>query len=532
MYQRFSATDNYNNFDYIIIGSGIGGLSTAVFLAKAGKKVLVLERHYVPGGFSHTFKRKDGFVWDVGVHYVGNMDNDSSFLRKIFNYLTDDQLKWEFMGSVYDEVIIGQDKFSFEAGKEKLCEQLYARFPLNKKEIDVYFKFIQKASIYSALFFLQKSFPLLLQWTLGRIFKFLFNRYSNKTTYQVLRGITKNEKLISLLCSQCGNYGLPPKQSSFAAHAVIVNHFIEGGYYPVGGADQIYKGLINTLYKNSGEVRIKAEVSEIVINNGKVSGVNVNGIFIPCLNVISNAGAQNTFSKLISKKLHYKSATELCKAKPSTCHLCLYIGLDRSDEELELPRNNVWYYDNYDFDTILERHLTYSKSPITFAYVSFPSAKDSAWRIKNPSQATMQAIGPANYEWFKEFENNSWMKRGESYESIKTEFKDKMLAKLYELFPQIKGHVVCTEVSTPLSTRHFTNYQHGEIYGLEHSPERFSLKGLLPKSKIKGLYLVGQDIVTVGVGGALASGLLCATSILKFGMKKQFASIAKGATSY
>jgi all-trans-retinol 13,14-reductase len=120
------------------------------------------------------------------------------------------------------------------------------------------------------------------------------------------------------------------------------------------------------------------------------------------------------------------------------------------------------------------------------------------------------------------------MKRGEVYEAMKNSFKEKMLTRLYELFPQIKGHVICTEVSTPLSTKHFTNYQHGEIYGLEHSPERFKVKSLLPKSSISGLYLVGQDIVTVGVGGALASSLLCATAILKFGMTKQFKLIAKG----
>src|SRR5690349_18895743 len=140
MYQRFSTTEDYSKFDYIIIGSGIGGLCTAVFLAKAGKKVLVLERHYVPGGFSHTFKRRDGFVWDVGVHYVGNMDSDNSFLRKIFNYLTDNQLKWESMGNVYDEINIGKEKYIFISGEDKLHQQLYEYFPDDKVAIDAYFK--------------------------------------------------------------------------------------------------------------------------------------------------------------------------------------------------------------------------------------------------------------------------------------------------------------------------------------------------------------------------------------------------------
>jgi all-trans-retinol 13,14-reductase len=201
------------------------------------------------------------------------------------------------------------------------------------------------------------------------------------------------------------------------------------------------------------------------------------------------------------------------------------LGLDQSDAELSLPKHNIWYYKNYDFDTI-KKGMTLNSNELDFAYISFPSSKDPSWKAKHPSTATIQAIGPAKYEWFQEFEEFSWMKRGEDYEAIKSKFKSIMLEKLYQMIPQIEGHVVHAEVSSPLSTRHFTNYSQGEIYGLEHTPARFKLKSLRPKSSIHGLYLAGQDIVTVGVGGALASGLLCATQILKFGMAKQFRAIA------
>lgn len=530
-HQPFSAADDYTGFDFIIIGSGIGGLSTAVFLSKAGKKVLVLERHYVPGGFSHTFKRKNGFLWDVGVHYVGNMDEKDSFLRKIFNYLTENLLQWEFMGDTYDEIHIGNDQYSFVAGKEKLRIKLYGYFPNDKEAIDVYFQKVESAAKYGGLFFLQKSFPRVLQYTVGYVLRKLFYRFSSRTTYDVLKSITKNEKLISVLCSQCGNYGLPPRKSSFAAHALVVTHFLEGGYYPVGGADQISRRMLETFQKHDGQLRINADVEDIVIDRGAVKGVRVNGIFIPCKNVISNAGAQNTFSGLLKKGFGDRWSKTIGQVKPSTAHLCLYIGLDLSDEVLKLPRHNVWFYDNYDFDGIVERDNENPDRPLQFAYVSFPSAKDPTWSNAKPLMATIQAVGIANYTWFQSYENDKWMKRGTVYEKMKTAFKEKMLVKLYELYPQLKGHVVCAEVSSPLTTRHFTNYQHGEIYGLEHTPERFGLKSLLPKSSVKGLYLVGQDIVTVGVGGALASGLLCATSILKFGMTKQFRAIVKGASS-
>ena len=524
MYTRYSPGEDLTGFDFIVVGSGIGGLSTAVFLSKAGKKVLVLESHYVPGGFSQTFKRKSGFVWDVGVHYVGNMDKEKSFLRKIFNYLTDGKLNWEFMGEIYDVVNIGNDQFSFVAGKDKLKEKLTVEFPDEKRAIKAYFKKIGRASLYSAMFFMQKSFPWILEITLGKIFELLFNRYSSKTTRQVVSSITQNEKLAGILCSQCGNYGLPPDESSFAVHAIVINHFLNGGYYPVGGSQEIYKTLLDNFFKHGGKIRIKAKVDEIVLKNGKVDGVRVGEQFISCKNVISNAGVDNTFMKLIpgSKK---KIANTL--VKKSTAHLCLYLGLDRSDHDLNLPKHNIWFYKDYDFDAINKRLEFNTGNELEFAYISFPSAKDPSWSAKHPCTATIQAIGPAKYEWFKEYENLSWMKRGEAYESMKRKFKDKMLDKLHQLLPQIEGHVVHAEVSSPLSTRHFTNYSRGEIYGLEHSPARFKLKTLKPKSSIHGLYLTGQDIVTVGVGGALASGLLCATQILKFRMARQFRAIAK-----
>ena len=68
-------------------------------------------------------------------------------------------------------------------------------------------------------------------------------------------------------------------------------------------------------------------------------------------------------------------------------------------------------------------------------------------------------------------------------------------------------------MSTPLTTQHFVNYQKGEIYGIDHSPERFKHKFLVPKTPIKNFYLTGQDIVTAGVGGALYAGLLTAAAM-------------------
>src|SRR5580698_3391279 len=91
------------NYDAIVIGSGLGGLSTAAFLSKEGKKVLVLERHYTPGGFTHVFTRR-GYEWDVGMRAMNLANIMQTDVSRMFNYITDGSLKWAEMDEVYDKM--------------------------------------------------------------------------------------------------------------------------------------------------------------------------------------------------------------------------------------------------------------------------------------------------------------------------------------------------------------------------------------------------------------------------------------------
>jgi all-trans-retinol 13,14-reductase len=106
-------------FDAIVVGSGIGGLGVAALLAKlAHKRVLVLERHYAVGGFTHTFTRP-GFEWDVGVHYVGGVHDRASATSRWFEFLTEGRLDWAPMGEVYDRFLIGGETYAFPAGRAR-----------------------------------------------------------------------------------------------------------------------------------------------------------------------------------------------------------------------------------------------------------------------------------------------------------------------------------------------------------------------------------------------------------------------------
>ena len=125
-------------WDAIVIGSGIGGLTAAVLLgAHAGKRVLVLERHYEAGGFTHTFHRP-GYEWDVGLHYIGQMQDERSAVRRAFDHVTAGRVQWQPMPEIYDRFIIEGRTFDFAAGLERFREGLRESFPGEIRAIDRY----------------------------------------------------------------------------------------------------------------------------------------------------------------------------------------------------------------------------------------------------------------------------------------------------------------------------------------------------------------------------------------------------------
>jgi all-trans-retinol 13,14-reductase len=216
-----------------------------------------------------------------------------------------------------------------------------------------------------------------------------------------------------------------------------------------------------------------------------------------------------------SRAAHSDFAAQAGKIASSTAHVCLYVGLDSSDKALAIPKNNFWIYETYDFSASLERFRQDPTAALPLVYISFPSAKDPLRDQQNGGRATVQVMAAYDFEAVKKWKDRAWGQRGDEYDQIKNDLKQKLTAALIKVLPQIEGHIAYSELSTPLSTRHFMNYQSGEIYGLEHTPARFALRSLRPQTRIKGLFLTGQDVVTVGVAGALYSGVLTATTILK-----------------
>ena len=503
-------------YDTLIIGSGMGGMATGALLAKQGQKVLILERHYTAGGFTHIFKRK-GYEWDVGIHYIGEVHKTNSLMRKLFDYITDSQLKWADLGEVYDRIIIGDKAFDFVKGTRNFKKQLISYFPKEEQAINTYLKYVFASVKSSKNYYLSKALPLFLNKIIGRFMRKPFYKWSDKTTYDVLKSLTHNELLIKVLCGQYGDYGMPPKQSSFAMHASVVRHYLDGGNFPVGGSSQIAKTIDKVIEAQKGTILINADVKEVIIDKNKALGVLMaDGKKFFAKNIISNAGLMTTYNKLLNKdiiaKFHLKE--QLQKVNRSVAHVSLYIGLEESPNELNLPKTNHWIYpEKGDHDSCVKHYLDDIDNEFPMVYISFPASKDPDFQNRYPQKSTIDIITLMPYEVFKQWEGSSWKKRGEAYEALKEKLAQRLLKVLYKHVPQVKGKVSYYELSTPLSTQHFVNYKEGEIYGLDHSPSRFRQKYLQPRTPIKNFYLTGQDIVTAGVGGALFAGVLTASAV-------------------
>lgn len=522
-YRTGRADDHY---DVIVIGSGIGGLTNAALLSKLGKKVCVLEQHYTAGGFTHTYEN-EGYEWDVGVHYIGDVHKPHSPLRRIFDVISDGKLKWAHMDECYDRIIIEDREYDFRVGRENFKNMLKERFPGEEAAIDEYVQIVDRCSQSMRSFFMGQA----VSPTMGKMHRavrrFMVPKEATMTVREVLEGLTSNQELIGVLTGQWGDYGMPPADATFLMHASVAKHYFAGGNYPVGGSWKISETIIPVIQKSGGEVFTYAKVDEIVVEGGKACGVRLeNGDVLKADKVVSSVGARLTYGKLLPEEQRAKHRYEekLETVKPSGSSLCMFMGFKGDAEELNLPKTNLWIYPSPHHEKNVADFAEDMNAEFPLVYVSFPSAKDPEWKEHYPGKSTVQVITMAPYDWFEKWGDSTWKQRGEDYEALKDKLAQRMLKVLYKHMPQLEDALDFYELATPLSTQWFHLYDRGEIYGLDHNPERFDQDWLHPQSPVKGLYMTGQDVVTAGVGGALIAGMLTTGAMVGF---KEFGKVQK-----
>ncbi len=498
-------------WDAIVIGSGMGGMSGAALLAKLGKRILVLERHAIPGGFTQTFKRP-GYRWDVGVHIIGEMTH-RSFPGRLLSDLTDGRLEWEPVGPIYDEFNF-PDGFTiqFPDSPEAFRATLTEAFPDQRQAIEDYLTLVRNAARASGRYLQGRALPRHLSPGGNKKAAEAVLPHITATTQEVLESIVDDPHLRAVLAAQWGYYGAPPSQSSFAMHALMVQHFIHGAYYPVGTAASIAPALLETVADAGGWAAMRRPVSEILVRRGRTAGVRLeDGSEIESRRVISAAGAPLTATMLGD---HAPESWGTAYKTAGPAHVSLYLGFAGADiTRLGAERFCQWYYDSWEVESAnweIDPTKPLDSAPVMFC--SFPSTKDPAHDPGEHQRHTGEAITFVPWEAFSGWQGTRWSKRGDGYDDFKQRITDAMLEQYLDRYPDLTPYVDHVELSTPLSTHHFTGANRGSIYGLGTEPERFTDESLLPRTAIRGLYLAGSDAGTPGVTGALIGGALAAVA--------------------
>jgi phytoene dehydrogenase-like protein len=342
---------------------------------------------------------------------------------------------------------------------------------------------------------------------------FLSSRW-DLTTKAYLDEHFKDPKLKAILASQWGDYGLPPSQSPFMLHSLIVHHYLNGAWYPVGGAGTFAEGAREIVEASGGRILLSREVTEVLIENGRAIGVRVrNGrgeteeYRAPV--VVSNAGAALTYAKLLpaDQPISFRdSLARFVERHPPTSHLSLYVGFSRDPRELGFRGENHWLFKRYDHDANYARLGQWIEGgEPEEVYLSFPSLKDPEAKAH-----TAELVTFTDYESFSKWKHQPWRRRDAQYQALKERITEALLDFVERRHPGFRELVEFRELSTPLTNEFMTGHHRGAIYGLPSVPERFRKENLSwtrPKTPVEGLYLTGADVSSLGIVGAMMGGL-------------------------
>jgi all-trans-retinol 13,14-reductase len=462
--EKFDIRKVPSDLDAIVIGSGIGGLSTSVILAKAGKRVLILDQHDTAGGFSGSFTEGD-YAFDLGLFYLGHVSEQTE-TKTLVDQITDGQVEFTPLDDAFDVISIGYGednrRYDVLAGLDKWKALLMKQFPKEKVAIAKFFWHLKNTETNPneiSMFFLytMKLLPLWVSWLVvkSRLFQLctkVFSKEYNKSSLEVVSKLTDNDELKSVLLYLDMVISVEPSKLAFAVHASMQRFFSDKPCYTVGGASELAFNMIPIVERSGGKVMVKARVEEILHNGSRVTGVkvrdlNTNELFsieAPC--IISDAGMQSTFGKLLSPTVTRPSkyAQLASTIKPGYSGMIVYIGLNASNEQLNLKAQNTYVFSENKCGEDTTEYMSLSredamKTEPAFMFVAFPSVKDPQWKKfpERENKSTCFLCTSTNYDWFKEFEDE----HNEKYEETKTAMGNLMIQMLLKVYPHIRDHI-------------------------------------------------------------------------------------------
>ena len=490
-----------DNFDIVIIGSGMGGLVCADILSREGYKVCILEKNKQIGGCLQTYVR-DRVIFDSGVHYLGGLSKGQN-LYQVFKYLgIIDKLKLQKMDEdAFDKILIEHDQKEYihAQGYENFIRHLLKDFPAEEKALRLYCDKIKEVCSKFPLYNLRSGGDINEKTTVLEI-----------DTKQFIESITADKKLQAVLVGSNMLYVLQADKTPFYVHAMILNSYIESSWKCIDGGSVIGKIMAKNIREHGGEILRNREVKKIIVEDGKASAVQLaDGSRVYGKHFISNMHPVQTLEMTDTDLIKHAYRGRIKSLENSIGGFVINIVFKK--DSYRYQKCNFYYHKDGHIWNMADH--TEANWPLCYAVFFSASSKSGEYAD------SMTILAYMRYDEVKQWEDtfntvSSEDDRGEAYEAFKKRKAEVLLDLVEEKFPGLREHIKTYYTATPLSYRDYIGNADGSMYGIVKDYRNPLKTFISPRTKIPNLYLTGQNLNLHGILGAAMSGLVTCVAFM------------------
>jgi all-trans-retinol 13,14-reductase len=517
---RATSSSRSSNWDALVVGGGLGGLSTAAYLTTNGLRTLVLEQNQVVGGCSQVFRRQGKYEFDVGVHYIGGCQPGGRLPTILRGLGLEDRIEFlELNPDGFSTLVFPELTFRVPRGWDRYLARLIETFPAQEDGIrrcigvlETIAREMDRQSPPGVRGLL--SFPFRAPTTI---------RWGLRPLAALYESCGLSAQARAVISAESGDYTCPPSRVPVGLHAGFLNHYLQAGaYYPRGGGQVIAAHLVDVIQTHGGQVRTKARVEKILVEGGRVTGVRLrDGQSLRAPVVVSNADIKRTYLDLVGREhLSARTVKRIERYRMALPIFSVYLGLD-IDLRNRMANSIYWAYSDTDIEGIYQACYAGrlpSRLPI---FITSGSVKDPYSGHTAPlghSSLEVMTIVPPDYRFWEIRQGpaaGERYSRKQEYLAVKDQLIERLIDEASAVIPGIRDHIVFKEASTPITQERFTLSSAGSCYGLELAVDQIGPWRPRPKTAIKGLYLAGASTIFChGIVGTINGGMGTAGAVL------------------
>lgn len=494
------------DFDDIVIGTGMAGLTVGALLANAGRRVLMLEAHDTPGGYAHTFTvGRHRFC--AQVHYIFNCGEGESidaFLSKIG---VRDEVPFERLDPEgFDHIVVGRERFRVPNGLAKHEARLVRRFPEHRAAIRRYFGLV--GDVGRELDAMKDLPARITPWVALRSahrYRHVI-RHMRSTLEDVYDWLRMPPLLRAVLAGQAGDYLLPPRDVSFLLHVALVWGYDKGAYYPRGHFFHLVDTIVRSIRARPGcAVLTEREVSRIEVEGGRVVGVTTKGgERFSARRYVSNVDPKRTL-ELAGRESFSRRDARRADYAYSSGNITVYIavrGLDLRDHGF--GSYNVWHYPHADLDRIYDDQGLRHDLSDPWLFMSTPTLHTSAPGLCPDGEQVMEVATSCDHARFSELRRRD----RRAYNAEKKKVRDTILDVIQDRYvPRLRDHLAVQVTGTPATNERFCRAPHGNAYGAALTPAHVTMDRGPVRTSLDNLWMVNATAGFPSVAGTVGAGI-------------------------